>query len=90
LKIAFKTLVLQDQAPLKLCLFINDLDEYGGDENEIAKLFQEVSKSTNVKCCLSSRPHLAFQDAFADRPSLQLQNLTFGNLLRTSSATMKE
>lgn len=80
MKVAFKTLVLQDQVPLKLFLFIDGLDEYDGDENEIAKLFQEVSKSANVKCCVSSRPHLVFQDAFANQPGLQLQNLTFSDI----------
>ncbi len=77
LNLAFKALISQDQLPLKLCLFIDGLDEYECDETEIATLFGEISRSANVKCCVSSRPHLAFQDAFAGQPGLRLEDLTF-------------
>jgi len=82
LKLAFKVLISQDQVPLKLCLFIDGLDEYDGDETEIAALFGEVSNSANVKCCVSSRPHLPFQDAFSGQPGLRLEDLTFSDIKR--------
>lgn len=80
LKQAIKIIVSQDQIPLKICLFIDGLDEYDGDENEIAKLFGEVSKSSNVKCCVSSRPHLVFHDAFEGQPGLRLEDLTYSDI----------
>lgn len=76
----FKTLLHQDQIPLKLCLFIDGLDEYEGDEYEIAELFGEISRLPHVKCCLSSRPHLAFHDAFEGRPGLRLEDLTYPDI----------
>lgn len=74
--------MLQDLVPLRLCLFIDGLDEFDGDEYEIAKLFRDVSKSHNVKCCVSSRPHLQFQDAFTGQPGLRLEDLTFPDIRR--------
>jgi hypothetical protein len=73
---------LQDQVPFRLCLFIDGLDEYDGDEYEIAKLFSDVANSHNVKCCVSSRPHLPFQDAFTGQPGLRLEDLTFPDIRR--------
>jgi hypothetical protein len=77
---AFRTLTFQNQLPLKLCLFIDGLDEYDGDETEIANLFGDISQSQNTKCCVSSRPHLAFKDAFAGLPGLRLEDLTYPDI----------
>lgn len=85
MKLAFKTLILQDQIPLKLCLFIDGLDEYDGDEYEIAELFGEISKSPNSKCCVSSRPHLPFQEAFTGLLGLRLEDLTLPDIQKFAS-----
>lgn len=61
---------------MKLCLFIDGLDEYDGLEVEIAKVFKGVVLSSHVKVCVSSRPHVPFEDAFTGRPKLRLQDLT--------------
>jgi hypothetical protein len=53
---AFKVLVHQTSIPLKICLFIDGLDEFDGDHEEIAQLFKSVAGLANVKVCLSSRP----------------------------------
>jgi hypothetical protein len=66
--------------PLKLCLFIDGIDEYEGNDEEIAELFGQAAMSDNVKICCSSRPHQAFEDAFATRPGLRLQDLTFPDM----------
>ncbi|CZR53594.1 related to small s protein [Phialocephala subalpina] len=73
---AFQALQAQKQSSVKLCLFIDGLDEYDGLEVDIAKLFKGVILSPCVKVCVSSRPHVPFEDAFADYPSLRLQTLT--------------
>jgi hypothetical protein len=57
-------------------LFIDGLDEYDGLEVDIAKVFKDVIMSPYVKVCVSSRPHVPFEDAFAGYPSLRLQTLT--------------
>ena len=75
-KEAFATLVHQKKVPLKLCLFIDGLDEYEGDHEKIAEFFMTLSQSLSVKICVSSRPLLVFEDAFAGCPNLKLQDLT--------------
>jgi hypothetical protein len=61
---------------MKLCLFIDGLDEYEGRETDIADLFKDVVLSSQVKVCVSSRPHVAFESAFKTRPKLRMQDLT--------------
>jgi hypothetical protein len=72
-----RRMILENQIPLKLCLFVDGLDEYEGDESEIAELFAHISATDWVKCCVSSRPHKPFLDAFCNVPGLRLQNLTY-------------
>jgi hypothetical protein len=69
---AFKKLIQQDTVQLKLCLFIDGLDEYDGDHLQIAQMFQDICSSPNVKVCVSSRPLLVFKNAFGDLPGLGL------------------
>lgn len=73
---AFDRLLKQDGISAKFCFFVDGLDEYNGDNEEIVELFQGVASSSTVKICLSSRPLLAFEDAFSKYPKLMLQDLT--------------
>lgn len=74
---AFKTLITQDIVPMKLCIFIDGLDEYEGDEMDLIKLFGKGAISPHVKICVSSRPHVAFTEAFLPlTPALALHDLT--------------
>jgi hypothetical protein len=72
----FKNLVNQTVVPLKFVLFVDGLDEYEGDHQELGEFFNSISCSPHVKVCVSSRPWVVFQDLFGDRPSLRLQDLT--------------
>ena len=63
-------------ADLKICFFVDGLDEYDGDPEVLINLFTTISKSPHIKACLSSRPLLIFQEAFMGRPGLRLQDLT--------------
>jgi len=56
--------------------FIDGLDEFKGEETELATFILEMTSSPNVKMCVASRPWLVFEDAFEHRPSLLLENLT--------------
>ncbi|KAF2792304.1 hypothetical protein K505DRAFT_279086 [Melanomma pulvis-pyrius CBS 109.77] len=78
LKDAFVRLL---QTPnLKICLFIDGLDEYDGDHNEIAELFKGILASPSVKACLSSRPLVTFERSFSACPRLRLQDLTYEDI----------
>jgi hypothetical protein len=76
LKQLFQELVAQDKIPLKVCLFVDGLDEYDSGYGKIADLIQDISKLTDVKMCISSRPVKIFEDTFRSAPKLCLEDLT--------------
>lgn len=69
-------LIGQNQRQLRLALFVDGLDEFEGLDTEISSLFIAAANTANIKVCGSSRSHVAFEIAFATRPSLRLQDLT--------------
>jgi hypothetical protein len=48
-----------------LCIFIDGLDEYHGDQ-DLAKLLLQLANTGRAKVCASSRPWNKFEDAFAE------------------------
>lgn len=80
LKSALQKLMEQRQVPVKICFFVDGLDEYAGDHSEIAAIFRSAAEFEHVKVCVSSRPLLVFDQAFKDLPGLMLQHLTFDDI----------
>lgn len=80
LKKAFWRLSHQKKSTMKLCLFIDGIDEYEGDHNEVCELLTTISESPNLKTVLSSREIPACVAAFAKYPHLRLQDLTYGDM----------
>ncbi|KAI0379420.1 hypothetical protein F5Y04DRAFT_290297 [Hypomontagnella monticulosa] len=64
--------------PLKYCFFIDGLDEYEDDRIELCSILQDLSRSPNIKICLSSRPWVEFEDSFGTNPvkKLYMHDLT--------------
>jgi hypothetical protein len=78
---AFETLMDQEQYHLKMCFFIDGLDEFSGDVEQLCLFFRELSgRSDKTKFCLSSRPWVQFQENLASCPSLRLQDLTYNDI----------
>ena len=72
---------------LKICLFIDGLDEFEGNDDQndrhyLIELFRSLASSPFIKVCLSSRPLLIFEESFKDSPGLRLQDLTSGDIRR--------
>jgi hypothetical protein len=78
LKSAFTRLLQRPN--LKICLFVDGLDEFDGEHSDIAELFQSILASSSVKACLSSRPLVTFEHSFATCPRLRLQDLTYEDI----------
>ena len=57
---AFKETAVQLPGKIKLCLFIDGLDEYEGDHEELGRILKAMASSPHVKFCLSSRPWVVF------------------------------
>lgn len=65
---------------LKVCLFIDGLDEFDGNHHQLITLFSTLISFPNVKLCVASRPWIIFEDAFKHKPSLMLQDLTYPDI----------
>lgn len=80
LKDALRTLVNQKMIPFKIVLFIDGIDEFHGDHEEMALLMLEITRSKDIKVCLSSRPWVVFEGLFSSSAMLRLQNLTHADI----------
>jgi hypothetical protein len=49
---------------VKFCFFIDGLDEYDGEPADIVQLIESLSKTKNLKACISSRPWSQFENVF--------------------------
>lgn len=83
---AFRALVVQSEGRFKLCLFVDGLDEFDGDKEELIELFKHAISTPTVKACVSSRPWVVFEEAFFHRPSLMLEDLTYPDIVDYISA----
>ncbi|KAI0545230.1 hypothetical protein F4679DRAFT_485867 [Xylaria curta] len=61
---------------IKICLFIDGLDEYSGDHYEFCEDLLKLVRSGKIKMCLSSRSWNVFEDAFGHHPMLRIHDLT--------------
>jgi hypothetical protein len=78
----FKRLVGCASEKNRFCFFIDGLDEYDGDYEEISDYFSSLSNLPYVKFCIASRPLIVFKHSFNGCPSLKLQDLTSNDIQR--------
>ncbi|KAG4432171.1 hypothetical protein IFR05_012338 [Cadophora sp. M221] len=81
---AFETIVDQESMTAKFCVFIDGLDEYNGEFSGLCDMVKRISKSSNIKICISSRPLNAFENAFGQESSqkLYVHSLTSNDILK--------
>lgn len=83
---AFRRLISQRVIPAKIFFLIDGLDEFEGDHEVLAELFNDIAQASDhghnhfIKCCVSSRPWVVFKENFEGSPMLQLQDLTFNDI----------
>jgi hypothetical protein len=78
---AFDRLIEQQQYQTSLCFFVDGLDEFSGDTEQLCMLFKRLEKRSGMaKLCLSSRPWVAFQENLEHCPKLRLQDFTFKDI----------
>jgi hypothetical protein len=94
LKTAFQAFVDAVLPKMRLCLFIDGLDEFDGNHLEIIHFFKHLGQGEHgnaVKMCLSSRPWAVFQAAFEHAvPHLRLQDLTYSDMWRYTRDRLRE
>ena len=78
---AFARLVNQVELTKNVLILIDGLDECDDDQLDILRVLKSldptaVSATAGIKLCISSRPLQKFESAFADYPTIKLQDLT--------------
>ncbi|GAW17703.1 hypothetical protein ANO14919_071680 [Xylariales sp. No.14919] len=75
---ALRALALADNLPLKMCFFIDGLDEYNSDHDKLCKVLCDMANSPHIKMCVSSRPWAVFERSFGgeSRERLDIHELT--------------
>jgi hypothetical protein len=89
LEAAFLRLISASSAlpNLRICFFIDGLDEFDGDHWKLAKLLKDwASSSSDVKICVSSRPYSAFEHSFITQPErcLRLHEHTYQDMIQVA------
>lgn len=80
-RLSSQTFVSGDRR-IRFCFFVDGLDEYDGDHDDIIKFLKRMSACNDIKICASSRPWNVFRAAFSSRPDqmLTLQDLTYKDI----------
>jgi hypothetical protein len=76
-----------------VCLFIDGLDEYQGDEMVLIEELRQLLGSPYIKICASSRPRNLFEEAFGSKDyqwKLALHLLTQGDMIQLASTRLYE
>jgi hypothetical protein len=78
LRVSLQRLLKLYAGRVKICFFIDGLDELEGDQVALVSLLHSMVHSSpeDFKACVSSRPWKVFEDAFVNIPKLKLQDLT--------------
>jgi len=69
---ALRTLSSTPDLPIKICFFIDGLDEYDNNHVELCAVLRDMVVSPHIKMCLSSRPWPVFEKYFGTDPKLRL------------------
>ncbi|KAH8895388.1 hypothetical protein GQ53DRAFT_855821 [Thozetella sp. PMI_491] len=67
---------------VKFCFFIDGLDEYDGEPADVIRLIESLSKTGNLKTCISSRQWTEFEAIFGGQNpwKLYVHQLTYGDM----------
>ncbi|CAL8584627.1 hypothetical protein XPA_010214 [Xanthoria parietina] len=72
---------LQNKPPsMRVCIFIDGLDEFVGDEDLLINTIHVLSHASGTKVCASSRPEQIFRQGFDASPQLKLQDLNYPDI----------
>jgi energy-coupling factor transporter ATP-binding protein EcfA2 len=78
------------EPPTRFCFFIDGLDEFAGDPQDLLEVLSRITVSRNVKVCVSSRPWPIFQEGFEDSDRiLHLHHLTHHDIVKYAWGKLK-
>lgn len=85
---ALATFIDKMPAHLSLCVFVDGLDEFEGDEDLLLDMVRLFSNALRCKICVSSRPEQAFRHEFRECPQLRIQDFTRKDIHRMASGKL--
>lgn len=68
----FRRLAGAHATPVRLCFFVDGLDEYDSDHGELCRVLRDMARSPHIKLCVSSRPWDVFVHHFGDEADRRL------------------
>ncbi|KAH6976880.1 hypothetical protein EDB80DRAFT_593930, partial [Ilyonectria destructans] len=77
---SFSALCLLAGDEFNLAVFIDGLDEFEGEHDKLVGFVKLLHSHPGTKICVSSRPWNVLLDAFSYSPSLQIEDLTAGDI----------
>ena len=88
---ALQRIARRDNLSAKICLFIDGLDEYEGDHLDFCQAIQDLSNSSHIKLCISSRPWNIFEDSFGKdvASKIYMQDLIQGDIRSYAAHRLK-
>ena len=92
LKKALNTALERRVETQPLCIFVDGLDEYTGEDgqNGLLDILQTIGQYSKVKICVSSRPEPRLRDRLDQRPNLKLHDLTWPDMKTYISEELAE
>ena len=90
LRQCFSRLKTQKELDLKICFFVDGLDEYEGDHEEALELFKDLAQHKGIKFCVAGRDWNVFRDFFVGHETLRLENLTQNDIRDFTQSKLQE
>lgn len=81
---ALKRFLSNKPSSIRVCFFIDGLDEFVGDEDLLLETLRLLSGTSRTHVCVSSRPEQIFRQGFAQSPRLRLQDLNHRDIEKTT------
>ncbi|KAL8653322.1 MAG: hypothetical protein Q9226_003898 [Calogaya cf. arnoldii] len=76
---------LKNKPPsMRVCIFIDGLDEFVGDEDRLIDTIRTLSHASGTKVCASSRPEQIFRQGFSTSPQLKLQDFNYKDIRKAT------
>ena len=87
-----KTIADQVFISVRFCIFIDGLDEFEGDQLDLCQALLSLSRSPNIKLCVSSRPWNVFEDSFGKKiaSKIYIHELTRNDIRNYASSRLQQ
>ncbi|KAG7008695.1 hypothetical protein G7Y79_00004g012790 [Physcia stellaris] len=86
---ALRCLIANKPASINLCLLVDGLDEFDGDEDLLLETINFLSRDPGTRICVSSRPEQIFRLGFAKSPQLRLHDLNYRDIKKATMEGLK-